>query len=279
MKRLFHSHRALGVAAVAMVAGVSVFGSGVSAEPVVSSLPAASVAGASGRVAQPACAVPYTVVKGDSWWTISQKAGKSLASVLKANKATTKTKLLVGKSVCLPKGSKTTADVVPVQDASTCEVTYKTVRNDSWSRIAQKKKVTLQELLKTNGATAKTKIFVGDVLCLPKNAVKTAETRTGLVLPPPAKVYSAKKSKQIIRDVFPDRLEERALAIAQRESRMNAAGYNWCCVGLFQINWWSHSKWLAGMGVTAPEMLLDAQVNAEAALALYKRSSGWGPWE
>lgn len=276
MKRLFHTRRALGVAAVAMVAGVAVAGPGVSARVVASSVANVSV---SGRVAQSACAVSYTVVKGDSWWTISQKAGQKLSVVLKANKATTKTKLLVGKSICLPKGSRTTAAVVPAQDASTCEVTYKTVRNDSWSRIAQKKKVTLQELLQVNGATAQTKIFVGDVLCLPKGAVKTAETRTGLVLPPPAKVYSAKKSKQIIRDVFPDRLEERALAIAQRESRMNAAGYNWCCVGLFQINWWSHSKWLAGMGVTAPEMLLDAHVNAEAALALYKRSSGWGPWE
>ena len=276
MKRLFHTRCTLGIAAMAVVAGVAMAGSGVSAQVVAASVANAPV---SGRVAQPACAVSYTVVKGDSWWTISQKAGQKLSAVLKANKATTKTKLLVGKNVCLPKGSKTTAAVVPVQDASTCEVTYKTVRNDSWSRIAQKKKVTLQELLKINGATTKTKIFVGDVLCLPKGAVKTAETRTGLVLPPPAKVYSAKKSKQIIRDVFPDRLEERALAIAQRESRMNAAGYNWCCVGLFQINWWSHSKWLADMGVTAPEMLLDAQVNAEAALALYKRSSGWGPWE
>ena len=224
------------------------------------------------------CAVPYTVVGGDSWWKISQKAGKSLSSVLKANKATTKTKLLVGKNICLPKGSKTST-ATKVQDSDSCATKYKTVRGDSWSRIAQKKKVKLRELLAANNATAKTKIFVGDQLCLPKGAVQTAETRPRLVLPPPAKVYSAKKSRQIIRDVFPKRLEERALAIAQRESRMNAAGYNWCCVGLFQINWWSHSKWLADLGITAPEMLLDAQVNAEAALVLYKRSSGWGPWE
>jgi hypothetical protein len=32
------------------------------------------------------------------------------------------------------------------------------------------------------------------------------------------------------------------------------------------------------MGVTTPEQLLDARVNAEAALALYRRSNGWGPW-
>lgn len=262
--------RALSCVAGLMVASTSVLAPAASAEPVV------GISGA--RLGSASCAVPYTVVSGDSWWTISQKAGQKLSAVLKANKATTKTKLLVGKTVCLPKGSKTSS-AEPVADTASCGVTYTTVRNDSWSRIAQKKKVTLQELLKVNAATTKTKIFVGDVVCLPKSAVKTTETRVGLVLPPPAKVYSAKRSKKIIREVFPDRLEERALAIAQRESRMNAAGYNWCCVGLFQINWWSHSKWLAGLGVTAPEMLLDAQVNAEAALALYKRSNGWGPWE
>ncbi|MEY3805898.1 MAG: hypothetical protein RIR69_710, partial [Actinomycetota bacterium] len=158
-----------------------------------------------GRATKPACAVPYTVVSGDSWWGISVKAGQKLSAVLKANKATTKTKLLVGNSICLPKGSKTAA-AVPVADTSTCAVTYKTVRNDSWSRIAQKKKVKLKELLSANSATAKTKIFVGDVLCLPKSAKSVTEARTGLVLPPPAKVYSAKKSKAIIREVFPARL-------------------------------------------------------------------------
>lgn len=265
---------------LASVAGLALVATSISVSAVSASSPAGAVVGSFvGRPGVAACAVPYTVVKGDSWWTISQKAGQKLSAVLKANKATTKTKLLVGKTVCLPKGSKTSVAAEPVADTASCGVTYTTVRNDSWSRIAQKKKVTLQELLKVNAATTQTKIFIGDVLCLPKSAVKTAETRVGLVLPPPAKVYSSTRSKKIIREVFPDRLEERALAIAKRESRMNAAGYNWCCVGLFQINWWSHSKWLAGMGVTAPEMLLDAQVNAEAALALYKRSNGWGPWE
>lgn len=230
------------------------------------------------RSAQTQCAVSYTVVRGDSWWTISQKAGTSLSAVLKANKAKTSTKLLVGKTVCLPAGAKVGTGTGAASDA-TCGVTYKTVRNDSWSRIAQKKKVALKELLAVNSATTKTKIFVGDVLCLPKSAKSATQASTGLVLPPPAKIYSARKSTAIIREIFPERLHTRALAIAKRESRLNAAAYNWCCVGLFQLNWYSHNKWLGEMGVTAPEQLLDARVNAEAALALYKRSNGWGPWE
>lgn len=260
-----------GLIAVALAGSV-----GLGAAPV-SAASGASAVGV-GRPAVTACAVPYTVVRGDSWWGISVKAGKKLSAVLKANKATKKTKLLVGKTICLPKGSKTSG-AVPVADSSTCGTTYKTVRNDSWSRIARKKKVSLKELLSVNSATTKTMILIGDVLCLPGAAKAVTETRTQLMLAPPAKMYSAKKSKAVIREVFPRRLEARALAIAKRESRFNAAAYNWCCVGLFQINWWSHSKWLADMGVTAPEQLLDAEVNARAALTLYKRSSGWGPWE
>jgi len=74
-------------------------------------------------------------------------------------------------------------------------------------------------------------------------------------------------------------LDGRAVAIAKRESKLNAAAYNWCCVGLFQINWSSHKSWLKGMGVTSAQQLLDARVNAKAGLAIYKRSNGWGAWE
>lgn len=225
------------------------------------------------------CAVTYTVVRGDSWWKIKTKAGKSLSSVLKVNKANSRTPLMVGKTICLPAGSKVGNGAMPAADSSTCDVIYKAVRGDSWSRIAKKKKVPMSELLSANGATTRTKILIGDVMCLPKSAKSATQASVGLVLPPPAEVFSANRSKAIIREVFPARLEARALEIAKRESRFNAAAYNWCCVGLFQINWYSHAKWLGDMGVTAPEMLLDAEVNAQAAYTLYKRAGGWGPWQ
>ena len=165
------------------------------------------------------------------------------------------------------------------------DLAYTVVRNDSWSRIADKVKVSMKSLLGANKATTKSMLLIGDVVCLPKNAVSAGKTVRDkkktkvLQLAEPERRFTAKKSRKIIRDVFPRRLHARALAIAKRESRMNAAGYSWCCVGLFQLNWWSHREWLANMGITSPQQLLDAQVNAEAALALYKRSGGWGPWE
>ena len=165
--------------------------------------------------------------------------------------------------------------------------TYTTVRNDSWSRVADKVGISMKSLLRANKASTSSMLLIGDVVCLPKSIRADASNRAGqqtsgrqeLRLDPPAVVYPAKKSRAIIREVFPRGLHRRALAIAQRESRMNAAGYNWCCVGLFQLNWWSHREWLADMGITSPQQLLDAQVNAEAALALYKRSGSWAPWE
>jgi LysM repeat protein len=173
-----------------------------------------------------------------------------------------------------------TADVVSAATLRTCGKTsnaYTVVRNDSWSRIASKAGIAMGELLKLNNAKTSTFLQIGDTVCVPRTS-KLGVDSQALKLPPPAKVYSAKQSRQIIRDVWPDRLEEKALAIVQRESRMNAAAYSSCCVGLFQIKWDSHKSWLADIGVDSAHDLLDAGVNAKAALQLYKRSGGWGPW-
>jgi len=155
-----------------------------------------------------------------------------------------------------------------VSAATSCppgRATYTTVRNDSWSRIADKVGVSMKSLLRANKAKTSTMLLIGDVVCLPKSVKADAEEqatgRQSLRLDPPEKRYSAKASRSIIKEVFPARLHERALAIAQRESRMNA------------------SKWLGDMGITSPQQLLDAKVNAKAALALYQRSGSWAPWE
>jgi hypothetical protein len=163
--------------------------------------------------------------------------------------------------------------------ATGCAKTYTVKRNDSWSKIADKVNVSMQSLLKVNKSSTKSMILIGDVICLPKAAVTAAAPPKGLQLQPPAKRYSTKKAASIIREVFPDKLQARALAIAKRESNLNPAAYSWCCIGLFQLNWNPHKKWLNAMGIGSPQELLDPYVNVRAALQLYKRSNGWGPWE
>ena len=172
------------------------------------------------------------------------------------------------------------ADVVSAATNQPCSKmtnTYTVVRNDSWSRIASKAGITMGELLKLNDAKTSTFLLVGDTVCVPRTSKLGVDSKA-LKLPAPTRVYTVKQSRQIIRDVWPDRLEEKAFAIVQRESHTNAAAYSSCCVGLFQIKWESHKSWLATMGVDSAHDLLDAEVDAKAALQLYRRAGGWGPW-
>jgi hypothetical protein len=94
----------------------------------------------------------------------------------------------------------------------------------------------------------------------------------------PADPGPARTVEQIIRDVWPDDLEDRALTIATRESRLIPTARNYCCHGLFQIYWSIHRGWLATYGVTNVEQLYDAETNARMALVLFQRAGGWGPW-
>ena len=90
--------------------------------------------------------------------------------------------------------------------------------------------------------------------------------------PPPSEI------EQIIRDVWPDDLEERALRVAWRESNYNPRAQNSCCSGLFQIYYDVHAEWLAAdFGVTSVEGLYDPRTNAEVAYALYQRCRRLGP--
>ena len=177
-------------------------------------------------------------------------------------------------------GVMLSSDVVSAATNQPCSKmtnTYTVVRNDSWSRIASKAGITMGELLKLNDAKTSTFLLVGDTVCVPRTSKLGVDSKV-LKLLPPARVYTVKESRQIIRDVWPDRLEEKAFAIVQRESHTNAAAYSSCCVGLFQIKWESHKSWLATTGVDSAHDLLDAEVNAKAALQLYRRAGGWGPW-
>jgi LysM repeat protein len=181
--------------------------------------------------------------------------------------------------------------VQPEVKTPQCGAKFTVQLGDSWSLLADYAGVGTRELLQVNKANARTVIVPGDELCVPSGArmrrpapVATTQPARRASSPKPvvvvaAKRFTAAQSTQIIRDVFPDALEKRALEIVQRESRVNAAAYNFCCYGLFQIHFQAHKSWLATLGVTNPSQLLDAGTNARAALTLYKRSNSWAAWE
>jgi len=156
--------------------------------------------------------------------------------------------------------------------ASPCTRTHTAKPNDSWSRIAARFNISLRTLLSLNGATLDTALFIGDRICLSYQPVIT----------PPTERLNRKQVIAIIREVWPDDLEETALFVAKRESNYVhtvVGGKNDCCIGLFQMYWSVHQSWLTKSGITKPSQLLDARINAEAALALYQRSgNSWRPW-
>ena len=185
----------------------------------------------------------------------------------------------------------TVATTLPV-----CGSTYVVRPGDSWTLIADRASMTTSQLLVTNGAARGDMLYAGDELCLPPGArvviptttvtaapsmTETPVTTTTEVIPP---APSNSQAEAIIRSVWPDHLEERALKIAWRESNYRADVDNGvCCVGLFQIYWTVHRSWLGSIGVTSRTQLFDAETNARAALALYERAlvrrgDGWQPW-
>jgi hypothetical protein len=161
--------------------------------------------------------------------------------------------------------------VVPSAQAANCAATYTVKSGDSWWRIAEKNNTNLRKVLRLNKATKATKLLVGSTVCVP----------TSVQVVPPAQKFTRAEVIQIIRDIWPDELEERALAIVQRESKFQpgAVSGSRCCYGLFQIYYRWHKNWLPNVGVNSAEALLNPQLNAIAAYRMYQRNKGWGPWE
>lgn len=203
---------------------------------------------------------------------------------------TTGTVSLDGLPVLTKPGSDTSAAPAPVAAEAACSGSYTVVSGDSWSYIADKVNVSTSELLAVNDANSSSLLLVGEQLCLPAgasapttNAPVTTKAPTttkppSTTSPPPTTYYSPVQVEQIIRDIWPDNLEDTAIAIARRESKLNPYAKNWCCHGLFQIYWDVHKVWLAAKGVTSVNQLYDPRINTKAALWVYQRSGSFAPW-
>ena len=193
---------------------------------------------------QPAkCTKPYEVVAGDYWILIAKKVSVSLKELLAANGATTGTALFPGRSICLPANASAPTTVAPT---TTVRATTTTVR----------------------ATTTTVRVTPTTVRVTPTTAAPVA----------PKKNYTRAEVEAIIRQVWPDELENEAVRIATRESNLTPKVRNFCCYGLFQIYFSVHKVWLAQAGVTSAEQLYDPLVNAYAAYVLYLRAGGWGPW-
>jgi hypothetical protein len=183
--------------------------------------------------------------------------------------------------------------------APACGGRYQLAAGDYWIRLADAAGVPLTDLLAVNDATVDTVLVPGRSICLPVGATTPSPPATVPPAPPkkpaprpvpdttvapapkpptrPA-AFPPSQAVQIIRDVWPDDLEARAVEIAWRESNHRSNVNNSCCYGLFQIHWQAHRSWLSMIGVTSVTQLYDPTANATAAYVLYQRAGGFGPW-
>lgn len=102
--------------------------------------------------------------------------------------------------------------------------------------------------------------------------------------PPEIPYVDNRSVEQMIRDVWPDDLETRALKIAFRESRYVPTAHTWCCYGIFQLYLESHKALFNAMGIYTKQDLYDPLTNIKAAYALYLEAvrvfhNGWQPWQ
>jgi hypothetical protein len=195
------------------------------------------------------CGDTYELAFGDYWIRIADAADVSLADLLAVNDATVDTVLVPGRSICLPVGSTTPAPPTSVA-TTTPRVTTTAATNPP---------TTTQPSRPTTTPTT----------------TAPAPTTTAPVRPV---AVPASEAVAIIRSVWPDDLEERALEIAWRESNHTSNVNNYCCYGLFQIHWEAHRSWLGTVGITSVSQLYDPVLNTTAAYTLYQRAGGFGPW-
>ncbi len=201
----------------------------------------------------PPCGARYELAAGDYWIRIADAASVSLEELLEVNDASVDTVLVPGRSICLPLGAATPTPpptvtaATPTAPATTSAPNRSTVTNST-----------------TSSSTT-------------RSTTTAAPAPTTTVPARPAAVPQS-QAAAIIREVWPDELEERALEIAWRESKHESNVNNWCCYGLFQIHWEAHRSWLSTLGITSVSQLYDPVLNATAAYALYQRSGGFGPW-
>ena len=215
------------------------------------------------------CDNPYTVAAGDYWIRLAGAIDVPLRDLLALNGATVATPLYPGRSVCLPAGTTVaapTATTTTTTPPTTTTTTKPTSTKNSSSNNSSGK----------NGST--TKQQAPATTTKPSAAKPTPPASTEPPVTAPPNRYSAGEAEAIIRDVWPDDLEDEAVRIASRESHLVPTARNSCCVGLFQIYYTVHRSWLATSGVTSAAQLFDPRVNAQAAFTLYQRSGGFGAW-
>jgi len=130
-----------------------------------------------------ATASEYTIVKGDSFYTIGKKFGVSTKAIQDANPGVDSTKLKIGQKIQVPApaGSSTTA--APTAVTADTDQVYAVKSGDTLTSIAKAHNVSVKALRSENSLTTD-RIKVGQKLKIPAKAA--AATPASTPAPEPA---------------------------------------------------------------------------------------------
>ncbi len=248
-----------------------------------------AVAAARAQPAEPACAGTYVVIANDFWNRFPKTSGASVEEWLAANDATADTPLYVGDELCIPAGATapapppattvppttaapaTTSAQAPAPAPAAAAVPPATQAPVTTAAPAPPPPVVTQPPVPVT-TTPPAPIPAGapstEALC---GAMPTSNGN-------PAGTASPAQVEALIREIWPDDVEVRALCIAKREAKLRADLNNWCCYGVFALYYEYVPKDLKALyGVDEPADLYDARTNIAIAYQIYLRG-GWDPW-
>jgi LysM repeat protein len=162
------------------------------ATPVVSNAPPPPPAPVPAPTPEPT-AKEYTVVKGDSYYSIAKKFGVKMKEVEAANPSIAPTKLKVGMKLQIPEGGSSSGGAAPTADTGAVATdTYTVKSGDSLTKISKQFGCTVKALRAANDLKTD-KIKVGQKLKVPEKAATADTTVAPSVAPsaPPASVSPA----------------------------------------------------------------------------------------
>ena len=94
----------------------------------------------------------------------------------------------------------------------------------------------------------------------------------------PAGIAGPAEVEALIRKIWPDDIEDRAIRIADNEANLRPDLNNWCCYGVFALYFdYVPGDLKAQYGVDEPSDLYDPRTNISIAYQVYLRG-GWDPW-
>lgn len=131
----------------------------------------------------------YTVVKGDSLWTVAKKHGITVAQLSGANNLPRNAQLKLGQKLQIP--AKAPAAKTETAVSETSGRTYKVLPGDNLSMIAKRNKTTVAAIKSLNGLKSDA-LSAGQVIQLPEPSATTTTASYGSAISSDGLTYTVK---------------------------------------------------------------------------------------